>query len=49
LTRATFHAKAFIDEMTQMIRESTSDVAKQIKLLFQTENQSFFDFSLYFR
>lgn len=48
LTRATFHGKAFIDEMTQMIHESNCDRAKQIRLLFQTPDHSFFDFSLYF-
>ncbi|UJR22443.1 hypothetical protein I4U23_025503 [Adineta vaga] len=48
LIRATFHAKAFIDEMCRMIAEANSEKAKKIRLLSDTSNQTFYDFISYF-
>lgn len=48
LIKATFHTKAFVDEMCRMICESNSEKAKSIRILSTTANRYFHDFSLYF-
>ncbi|CAF3490473.1 unnamed protein product [Rotaria sordida] len=48
LTRASFHTKAFVDEMCRMICESNSEKAKTCRLISDILNRSFHDFSLYF-
>lgn len=48
LIKATFHNKAFVDEMCRMICESNSEKAKSTLILSAVANRSFHDFSLYF-
>ena len=48
LIKATFHTKAFVDEMCRMICESNSEKAKTTRILSITSNRCFHDFSLYF-
>lgn len=48
LIKATFHNKAFVDEMCRMICESNSETAKSTQILSAVPNRSFHDFSLYF-
>ena len=48
LIKATFHTKAFVDEMCRMICESNSENAKRTRILSDIENRTFHDFSLYF-
>ncbi|CAF1089228.1 unnamed protein product [Rotaria sp. Silwood1] len=45
---ASFHTKAFVDDMCRMICESNSEKAKKCRLLSDIPNRSFYDFSLYF-
>ncbi len=48
LIKATFHTKAFVDEMCRMICESNSEKAKTCRILSDIPDRSFHDFSLYF-
>ncbi|CAF1016842.1 unnamed protein product [Adineta steineri] len=48
LTRATFHTKAFIDEICRMICESNSNRAKKIRVLSETSDHNFCEFNEYF-
>jgi hypothetical protein len=48
LIRATFHTKAFIDEMCRMICEANSPQAKTMQLAFEIPNRNFHEFCLYF-
>ena len=48
LIKATFHTKAFVDEMCRMICESNSEKAKTCRILSDIPNRSFHDFILYF-
>ena len=48
LTKATFHPKAFIDEMCRMICQANSERARMMRVSFQPSDESFHDFSLYF-
>ncbi|CAF3504976.1 unnamed protein product [Adineta steineri] len=48
LVKATFHSKAFVDDMCGMIFESKSEKAKISRIVSNIPNRSFFDFSLYF-
>ncbi|CAF4245922.1 unnamed protein product [Rotaria sp. Silwood2] len=48
LNRASFHTKAFVDDMCRMICESNSEKAKTCRLISDIPNRSFHDFSLYF-
>ena len=48
LIKATFHSKAFVDEMCRMICESNSKKAKTSRMLSDTPNRLFHDFTLYF-
>ncbi|CAF4352121.1 unnamed protein product, partial [Adineta steineri] len=48
LTRATFHTKAFIDEICRMICEANSNRAKKIRVLSETSDHNFCEFNEYF-
>ncbi|CAF0767418.1 unnamed protein product [Adineta ricciae] len=48
LIRATFHGKAFVDEMCRMIGEANSEKAKQIQVFSYKNNHTFHDFITYF-
>jgi hypothetical protein len=48
LIRATFHIKAFVDEMCRMICEANSPQAKNLQLLFENSRRNFQDFCWYF-
>ncbi|CAF1004233.1 unnamed protein product [Adineta ricciae] len=48
LIKATFHSKAFVDDMCQMICESISDKAKRSRILSNIPDRRFADFSSYF-
>ncbi|CAF1258225.1 unnamed protein product [Adineta ricciae] len=48
LIKATFHSKAFVDDMCSMICESISDKAKRSRILSNIADRRFADFSSYF-
>jgi len=48
LIKATFHTKAFVDEMCHMICESICERAKTSRILTDTADRTFHDFTLYF-
>jgi hypothetical protein len=48
LIRATFHPKAFVDEMCRMICEANSSRAEAMQLLFEDSHRNFHDFRWYF-
>ncbi|CAF1038285.1 unnamed protein product [Adineta ricciae] len=48
LIRATFHGKAFVDEMCRMISEANLEKAKQIRVFSYENNRTFHDFITYF-